>query len=283
MPDATSNGHRPAVRAPELWAAGRPAYGTVCAIPSPFVAELLVNAGFEWLCIDCQHGLISDQDMVSMLQAVGSAATTFVRVAWNRPELIMRALDAGADGVIVPMVNSAAEARAAAGACRYPPRGYRSFGPTRAALRVADFTPESANRRVLCAVMIETLEGAEHADEILGVEGVDAVWVGPWDLSLSASGGLEAPGQTALDVRLIQSVLESCRKNGVIPGISVGTAEQAQYWRDAGFTMMAAASDFRMLEAAAARLLDTARQTPGCESGAPEQGRIRGTPTPSAG
>jgi 4-hydroxy-2-oxoheptanedioate aldolase len=253
----------------------------VCAIPSPFVAELLVNSGFEWLCIDCQHGLISDQDMISMLQAVGSRATTFVRVAWNRPELIMRALDAGADGVIVPMVNSAAEAEAAAGACRYPPAGYRSFGPTRAALKVADFTPESANRRVLCAVMIETLEGAEHADEILGVEGVDAVWVGPWDLSLSASGGLEAPGETARDVQLIQSVLESCRKNGIIPGISVGTAEQARYWRDAGFTMMAAASDFRMLEGAAARLLDIARQTPGDDNGAGGQRHTQGMPVAS--
>jgi len=254
------------VRAPERWSAGQPAYGTVCAIPSPFVAELLVNSGFEWLCIDCQHGLISDQDMIGMLQAVGSRATTFVRVAWNRPEQIMRALDSGADGVIVPMVNSAAEARMAASACRYPPAGHRSFGPTRAALKVTDFTPESANRRVLCAVMIETREGAEHADEILGVEGVDAVWVGPWDLSLSVSGGLEAPGETARDVKLIQSVLESCRRNGVIPGISVGTAEQARYWRDAGFTMIAAASDFRLLEGAAARLFDMARQRSADES-----------------
>jgi len=283
MRDAASNGHGPAMRARELWDAGKPAYGTVCAIPSPFVAELLVSAGFDWLCIDCQHGLITDRDMVSMLQAVGSTATTFVRVAWNKPELIMRALDAGADGVIVPMVNSAAEAGAAAGACRYPPAGYRSWGPTRAALKVRDFTPESANKRVMCAVMIETLEGAEHSDEILSVEGVDAVWVGPWDLSLSASGGLEAPGETALDVQLIKSVLESSHKNGIIPGISVGTPEQAQYWRDAGFTMMAAASDFRMLQGAASKLLDTARQTLGYENGAMGQGHMRGTPTPSGG
>jgi 4-hydroxy-2-oxoheptanedioate aldolase len=257
------NGDDQTIGARELWKAGKPAYGTVCAIPSSFAAEVIVAAGFDWICIDCQHGLISERDMVNILQAVGSAATTFVRVAWNKPELIMKALDGGADGVIVPMINSAAEARAAAGACRYPPVGYRSWGPTRAALRTPDFTPESANSRVLCAVMIETLEGAEHADEILGVEGVDAVWVGPWDLSLSATGGLEAPGQTVRDVELIHSVLRCSLQNGVIPGISVATPEQARYWRDAGFTMVAVLSDFRMMASAASMLLDTAKEKPG--------------------
>jgi 4-hydroxy-2-oxoheptanedioate aldolase len=259
MLDAASGGHGQAKRARTLWDAGQPAYGTVIAVPSPFVTELIVAAGFDWLCIDCQHGLITDRDVVGILQAA-DPATTFVRVAWNRPELIMRALDAGADGVIVPMVNSVAEAEAAADACRYPPAGHRSFGPTRAAVKVGDFTPVSANRRVMCAVMIETLEAAEHADEILAVEGVDAVWVGPWDLSLSASGGLEAPGETDRDVELIGSVLKSCLKHGVIPGISVATPEQARYWRDTGFTMVAVLSDYRMLAGAARTILDATSQ-----------------------
>jgi 4-hydroxy-2-oxoheptanedioate aldolase len=260
--DAASDGHGQVKRARALWDAGQPAYGTVIAIPSSFVTELIVAAGFDWICIDCQHGLITDRDVVSILQAAGSM-TTFVRVAWNRPELIMRALDAGADGIIVPMVNSAAEAKAAADACHYPPAGFRSYGPTRAAVKVGDFTPASANSRVICAVMIETLEAAEHADEILGTEGVDAVWVGPWDLSLSASGGLEAPGETARDVELIQSVLKSSLENSVIPGISVATPEQARYWRDAGFTMVAVLSDYRMLASSAQTILDATRETSG--------------------
>jgi 4-hydroxy-2-oxoheptanedioate aldolase len=259
MADAASG--KAARSARDLWAAGQPAYGTVCTIPSPFVTELVVAAGFDWICIDCQHGLISDSDVVGILQAAGPT-TSIVRVAWNQPDRIMRALDAGADGVIVPMVNSAAEARAAVAACRYPPAGYRSFGPTRAAVRFPGFTPESGNRQVICAVMIETLEAAEHADEILGVEGVDAVWVGPWDLSLSASGGLEAPGETPRDLELIHSVLRASLRNGVIPGISVATAEQARYWRDAGFTMVAVLSDFRMLAGAAGLLLADTRREP---------------------
>jgi 4-hydroxy-2-oxoheptanedioate aldolase len=242
--DAASDGHGQVKRARALWDAGQPAYGTVIAIPSSFVTELIVAAGFDWICIDCQHGLITDRDVVSILQAAGSM-TTFVRVAWNRPELIMRALDAGADGIIVPMVNSAAEAKAAADACHYPPAGFRSYGPTRAAVKVGDFTPASANSRVICAVMIETLEAAEHADEILG------------------PGGLEAPGETARDVELIQSVLKSSLENSVIPGISVATPEQARYWRDAGFTMVAVLSDYRMLASSAQTILDATRETSG--------------------
>src|SRR6188472_3307480 len=124
--------------------------GGWCAIPSAFSAEVLACAGFDWVCIDMQHGLIGYDQMTAMIQALDArGVATLVRVEWNEPSPIMKALDTGAQGVIVPMVNSATEAVAATRACRYPPLGHRSWGPVRASLGDTSFDPESANRRVV--------------------------------------------------------------------------------------------------------------------------------------
>src|ERR1700730_1136475 len=149
-------------------------------MPGSFTAEVMAHAGFDWMCIDLQHGLIGYQEMLAMLQAVAVAnVPALVRVPWNDPAWIMKALDAGAAGVIVPLVNSADEAAAAGGACRYPPDGYRSWGPTRAALGSPNFSPELANSSVVCAVMVESVPALERLDEIVSVPGVDAVFIGP--------------------------------------------------------------------------------------------------------
>src|SRR5207237_3503329 len=138
----------------EVLTAGKPAIGAWCVIPGSFTAEAVAAAGFDWVCIDAQHGLIGYQEMLGMLQAVaGTGVPSRVRVPWNDPGWIMKALDAGAAGVRVPMVNTPEEAEAAVGACRYPPQGFRSWGPTRASLHAPTFSPETANRSVLCAVM----------------------------------------------------------------------------------------------------------------------------------
>src|SRR5439155_16169946 len=121
----------------EVLTSGRPAVGGWCVIPGAFTAEVVARSGVEWICIDAQHGLVGYGEMLSMLQAVtATGVPALVRVPWNDPGWIMKALDAGAAGVIVPMVNTPEEAEAAAGACRYPPDGYRSWGPTRASLVV---------------------------------------------------------------------------------------------------------------------------------------------------
>jgi 4-hydroxy-2-oxoheptanedioate aldolase len=244
---------RPGVR--ELWARDAPAVGLMCSLSSPLSAELVVAAGYDWVCIDTQHGLIGYEQMLGMLQAVGHRVSTFVRVQWNDPSAIMRALDAGADGVIVPMVNTAAEARAAAGAVRYPPSGHRSYGPIRAALGVPDYAPQTENERVICAVMIETDEAVAKVDEILAVPGVDVAFVGPSDLSISIRGGLGATPDGPRDVELITAVLESCARNDVIAGIAVQGAERARRWRDAGFRLLTVHSDAALLAAAARDLL----------------------------
>src|SRR5438034_9539457 len=149
----------------ELWDRGGVTVGGWCVMPSAFSAELMARCGFDWLCIDTQHGLIGYDQMTLMLQAVAITGTpAFVRVPWNQPDHIMKALDAGAQGVIVPMVDNEEDARAAVRAAKYPPLGTRSWGPIRAALDVPDYSPETANRRTIVAVMIETPGGVENLD-----------------------------------------------------------------------------------------------------------------------
>jgi 4-hydroxy-2-oxoheptanedioate aldolase len=228
----------------ELWDRGGVTVGGWCSLPSAFSAELMARSGYDWVCIDTQHGLIGYDQMALMLQAVAMTGTpAFVRVPWNQPDHIMKALDAGAQGIVVPMVNSAEEARAAVGACRYPPEGYRSWGPIRASLGVPGYSPSSANRRVVVAVMIETTSGLESADEILAVAGVDAVYVGPSDLAVSH--GLEPGGDSRdpVHARLIEAALAACQRNGVVPGLHCASVENARHWRERGFRMLNVASD----------------------------------------
>jgi 4-hydroxy-2-oxoheptanedioate aldolase len=244
----------------ELWADEQVAVGAWCGIPSPFVAEVLATVGFDWLCLDVQHGLIDYQTMLGMLQAVGRRAPVLVRVPWNEPDEIMRSLDAGAAGVVVPMIGTAAEAEVAARACRYAPDGFRSWGPTRASLGDPDYGPAAANRRVVCVVMIETVEGVENVNEILAVPGVDAVLIGPCDLALSWSGALESPGRTPRDLELIGRVLEACGEAGVVAATAVGSLEEAHHWLGLGVKMVGI-SDLALLGGASAEALGALRQS----------------------
>jgi 4-hydroxy-2-oxoheptanedioate aldolase len=249
-----------AFRLREQWSSGRPTIGGWCAIPSALSAEVIAAAGYDWVCIDTQHGLIGYQDMAAMLQALDArGAPTFVRVPWNEPSAIQKTLDAGADGIIVPMVGSATEAAAAVQACRYPPLGYRSWGPVRASLRHQAYDPEAANRGVVCVVMVETVEGVRQADEIASTEGVDGILVGPWDLSLSSTNGVETPGDKASDLQLIETVLEACQRHGIIAGIACPTAAHLIRWAAAGFRMFQLSGDVPLLSGAARSILQDAR------------------------
>jgi 4-hydroxy-2-oxoheptanedioate aldolase len=244
----------------ELWAERDLAVGGWCAIPSPFVAEVLATVGFDWICLDLQHGLIGYETMVAMLQAVARRAPVLVRVPWNEPDEIMRPLDAGAAGVIVPMVNSAEETDAAVRACRYAPEGFRSWGPTRASLGDPDFGPAAANRDVVCAIMIETVKGVENVGEILAVPGVDVVLIGPNDLSLSETGTLGASEKAPRDRELIGRVLDACGRAGVVVATSVGTLDDARQWLDLGVKMIGV-SDVGLLGGACVEALRALRPT----------------------
>ena len=158
------------------WRDGKSTIGGWLSVGNSYTAEVMANLGFDWLCIDLQHGMIDYQDLTAMLPAISTTPTTpLVRVPWNEPYEIMKALDAGAYGVIVPMVNNRDEAERAASACRYPPDGMRSFGPIRAALYGGRGYAKEANSEIACIVMIETAEGIDNLEAIVTTPGVDGV------------------------------------------------------------------------------------------------------------
>jgi 4-hydroxy-2-oxoheptanedioate aldolase len=250
----------------QLWTSGSPTLGAWCSIPSSYTAEI-VAASFDWVCIDMQHGLAGQETMVTMLQSLAITRTpAFVRVSWNHPGEIMRALDAGAQGVIVPMIGSATDAQAAVGACRYAPDGYRSWGPSRNALYAWRLDPAEINRQVICTVMVETTDAIESIDEILEVPGIDAVFIGPSDLAVSM--GIEPAHafENADHGKLVGQVLAACHKRGIVAGMFCGGAQQAIRWRDAGFNMLALQTDARLLRAAAEAMVRSVREAPTAES-----------------
>ena len=246
----------------ELWDAGSLTLGGWCHIPSAFAAEVVARAGYDWVCIDMQHGLIGYEQMVHMLQALAITSTpAFVRVADSDPTGIMLSLDAGAQGVIVPMVSSPQEGAAVVRACRYPPSGNRSWGPIRAALGVEGLSNDVINHSVICCVMVETAEGVENIEAIAALPGIDAVFVGPRDLALSSG---FPPSLEATDPRhraQIDTVLRACKSTGVVAGTFCANSDMAAQWIAAGFKMLALSSDSRLLRHAAEQFIGAVRGT----------------------
>jgi 4-hydroxy-2-oxoheptanedioate aldolase len=247
----------------ELWDRGGMTVGGWCVVPSAFSAELMGRIGFDWVCIDAQHGLVGYDQMALMLQALSITGTpAFVRVPWNAPGDLMKALDAGAQGVIVPMVNSAEEARQAVRASRYPPEGFRSWGPIRAALGVDGYSPAVGNRRVVVAVMIETAAGVAAADEILSVPGVDAVYVGPNDLAITHGMATSADAFGDEHAAIVEGILAACLRHGVVPGIHCGSIDTARRWRERGFRMVNVTSDAIFMRTSAAAVTRALTEQP---------------------
>lgn len=237
------------------WRDGDVTLGIWLMTPGADTAEVLAPLGFDYLCIDRQHGLVGDADVIAVLRAIRtSEATPIVRVASHEPSAIGTALDAGALGVVVPMVNDRHDAQQAVAACRYAPMGARSFGPTRAALVHGPDYATRANQDVSCIPMIETVEALDNLDEILAVEGVDAAYVGPSDLGVSMGIG---PGVDHDDDRFrdgLRAVLDGCQRHGVVPGIHA-TPELAARRVEEGFRMVTVTADFRALQAGASAAL----------------------------
>jgi len=242
------------------WREDRPALGGWLSIPSAFSAEMMAHQGLDWLCIDMQHGLIDYETALAMLQAISTTSTTpVVRVPWNDQAIIMKMLDAGAYGVIVPMVNSRADAEAATAACRYPPQGIRSFGPIRAVYYAGFDYFAYANREVCCIPQIETATAVENLDEILSVPGVDAVYVGPMDLSISLGLPPQMDSEVPAYVEARQRILEACRQHGVVAGINSSTLSAPKRIAE-GFRMVLVTSDFGALVRAVAEDVRSVRQ-----------------------
>ncbi len=242
------------------WREGEVTYGAWLSIPSAFSAEVMAHLGFDWLCIDMQHGVIDYQTAVTMLQAISTTETIpFARVPWNEPGIIGKILDAGAYGVIIPMVNSREDAEAAVGACRYVPDGSRSFGPVRAAYYGGPDYVEHANQEIACIPMVETKTALAHLDEILDVPGIDAVYVGPSDLSLTLGlpPRMDHDDPSFQEARL--AIARACRERGITAGIHASAALAPKH-QEAGYRMITISSDIGSLAGAAARDLRSLRE-----------------------
>ena len=235
-----------------IWQRGEPVINGWLTIPSAWTAELMAHQGWDSLIVDTQHGLIGYDTALAMLQAISTTQVIpLARSAWNEPSGIMKLLDAGALGIICPMVNNRKEAEAFVGACRYAPLGYRSAGPTRAALYAGDDYLLKANESIITMAMIETVEALQNVDAIMSVPGLDAVYIGPTDLSISL--GLKPGGALAqpLLADAIDTVLKAALRHHVIGGIHTSSTADALAMIDKGFRFVTVMTDTRMLSGAA--------------------------------
>lgn len=247
----------------QIWAAGQCALNGWLAIPSVLSAEIMARAGWDVLTIDLQHGTTDYGDMLALLATIGQTPTVpWVRVTWNDPGQIMRALDAGAIGVICPMIETADDARRFAAACLYPPRGQRSFGPIRARLAHGATYPDTANDRVLPIAMIETRPAVEQLEDILAVEGLAGVYIGPADLSAAFG---YPPGFDRREpelVEIIQRIRSTAQARGLRAGIHCGTPGYAAEMAAQGFDLVTVGSDARFVEAGAKATIDSFKTRP---------------------
>lgn len=239
------------------------------SIGNPFTAEIMAAQGYDSITIDMQHGALDYNSALPMLQAMrASGVTVMARAPWREPGVIMKALDAGAQGIICPMINSAAEAAEFVSYMRYPPKGQRSFGPTRAAFAYGSYGV-AANDEVVALAMIETREGVDNLEEIAATPGLDGIYVGPADLTLGTQEGRLPPGFDREEpemIKLIQYIVAVCRKNDIRACLHCGTAEYAARAVEWGFDLTTVSGDTRLLAAAAAASVARWRELTGATS-----------------
>jgi 4-hydroxy-2-oxoheptanedioate aldolase len=238
----------------EIWARGEAVINGWCSIPSSFSAEIMAHQGFDSITIDMQHGLVDYQVAVTMLQAISTTSVIpLTRVPWNDPAILMKSLDAGSYGVICPMINTPEEAEKLVAACKYPPRGFRSFGPIRAKYYGGGGTHgggdyhEFADEETLVIPQIETREAIENLDDILQVPGISAIYIGPSDLSM-ALGKDPRKGQSDPEVvEARQLILETAKRYGIPAGIHTNSTQVATDMIKQGFQLTSLQSDDRFL------------------------------------
>jgi len=233
------------------WDRGDVVRGAWCTSPSSVVAEVVASAGFDYVCVDLQHGAVDYSDAVHMIQAIsGQGAVPIARVPSNDLATIGKVLDAGALGVVVPLVNTAEEAARAVAACRYPPLGGRSYGPVRAATVIGSRDVADLNQ-VVVAVMVETPEGLANVDEIAATPGLDAIYCGPADLSL----GLDLPPlyehDAEVHTKAVDRIREACERNGIIAGVHCVGGEMTTRRFAQGFRMATVVNDLALVRAGA--------------------------------
>ena len=233
--------------------------------------------GWDSLTVDMQHGPVGYDVALTLLQALSSSEVTpLARVPWNEPGIIMKMLDAGCYGIICPMINSAEEAQRFVGACRYPPKGYRSFGPTRVSFYAGSDYGQHANDTVIALAMIETGQAIENLDAILDTPGLDGVYVGPADLSQSLGYQERVDLKHPDLVAILEQIQQGCERRGLIAGIHVGSTDYARHIIGKGYRFVTILSDGRLLATAAKQAVDAVK------GGGKRAGASRPAPTEAA-
>jgi 4-hydroxy-2-oxoheptanedioate aldolase len=241
----------------EKWASGARTFATTIVSGSAVIAQSMAAQAWDAIAIDVQHGAGGYDNAVAMIAACATSPTPiFVRVGSHDPAGIMRVLDAGALGIVCPAVESAAEAARFVGACRYAPAGFRSVGPLGALLRFGDDYVEQANAHVLTQAMIETRAGVERLDEILDTAGLDSIFVGPADLSLSYGWGHRFDAGRKEALALVATIAAKIRDRGLVPAIHVVDPTTVQTMFDIGYQHVVIANDLRLLARGTAELLE---------------------------
>ena len=229
------------------WSKGKGAINAWCSIPNAVTAEMMSMNDFDSITIDMQHGLVDYQVALNMLQVIsGSGKTPMVRVPWNEPGIIMKSLDAGALGIICPMINTPEDAVDFVGATRYAPVGYRSSGPTRALMVHGPNYHDEANEKIISFAMIETVEALDNVEKIAATDGLTGIYIGPSDLSISM--GFK-PGLDRIEPEMIDAIKKienACKTNNIKVGIHCLSPSYLKDKLSSGYDLGTLASDVRI-------------------------------------
>ncbi|SDB67557.1 HpcH/HpaI aldolase/citrate lyase family protein [Pseudomonas sp. NFACC13-1] len=248
----------------QLWSEGKPVINGFLSIPCPLVSEVMAEQGYDALTIDLQHGIVDYQASVGMMQAMrASKVVPMIRVPWLDPSAIMKALDAGAYGVVCPMINTAEQAAELVSCVRYPPAGIRSYGPSRASISAGTNYGPEADENMLCFAMIETREAMGNLEAIAATPGLDGLYIGPADLTIGLTGMRYPNGFDREEPEIIEAIkriLASAHGHGIKAALHCGTASYALRALEWGFDMVTVANDIRMLTNAASASLKAVRQ-----------------------
>lgn len=249
---------------------GKVAIGTFAGIPHPVAIEVTAAAGIDFLCIDWEHAQISRERIEDLIRASDvHGVPAMVRVPGHAPESIAAVLDAGAAGVLVPRVSTTEQARAAVQATRYPPMGSRGVGPGRAAAygyRIPDYLA-AANDKLLLAIQVETAEGLANIDAIAAVDGVDVIFIGPGDLSVSIDA--MGPANAAKLNAAIETIARAARAAGRTVGLFRPSPDDIGAWMKSGIRFFILASDTMFLGASVAVGMEAAKKKASDETSAP--------------
>ena len=246
------------------FANGQPVINGWLSIPDAFAAEVVSMQGYDSVTVDMQHGVVGYSEMRNMVQAMQHCnVAPMVRVPWLDPGIIMKCLDAGAYGIICPMVNTAAQAAELVSAMRYPPQGSRSFGPTRPLVTYGSDYYQHANAQVTVFAMIETAEAVANVDEIAATPGLDGLYIGPADLTLGVTNGRLPPGLDREEdemLEVIHRIRDTAHKHGIKACLHTGSPDYAAKAVGWGFDLVTLPNDVRILASTAAAQVARTRE-----------------------